>query len=66
MAVSNLHENQSTDHVKRVAEFAMEAVEEASKIPVDSEDDSKGFVQIRVGFHSGSVVANVVGNLNPR
>ena len=65
MAVANLIEDQP-DHAKRVAEFALEAVQEASKIPVDIEDPSKGFVEIRVGFHSGSVVSNVVGNLNPR
>ena len=26
----------------------------------------KGCVQIRVGFHSGPVVSNVIGSLNPR
>ena len=61
MAVSNLIEDQATDHVKRVAEFALAAVKEASKIPVDMDDPSKGFVQIRCGFHSGPVVSNVVG-----
>lgn len=66
MAVSNLIKDQSDDHAKRVAEFAMEAVQEASKIAIDVDDPSKGFVQIRCGFHSGPVVANVVGSLNPR
>jgi len=66
MAVSNLIDDQETDHVKRVAEFALEAVHEASKISIDLDDPSKGHVQIRVGFHSGSVVSNVIGSLNPR
>ena len=29
-------------------------------------DPSWGYVNIRVGFHSGPVVASVVGNLSPR
>ncbi|CAB9496779.1 Receptor-type guanylate cyclase gcy [Seminavis robusta] len=66
MAVSNLIEDQSWDHVKRVAEFSLEAIEAASKISVDLDDTSKGFVEIRCGFHSGPVVSNVVGSLNPR
>jgi hypothetical protein len=57
---------QSDSHAKRIAEFAVEAVEAASLIPIDSEDETKGFVKIRVGFHSGSVVSNVIGSLNPR
>jgi hypothetical protein len=35
-------------------------------IPIDSDDETKGYVKIRVGFHSGSVVSNVIGSLNPR
>jgi hypothetical protein len=57
---------QSDSHARRIAEFAVEAVEAASLIPIDSEDETKGFVKIRVGFHSGSVVSNVIGSLNPR
>lgn len=33
---------------------------------VDLEDPARGYVNIRVGFHSGPVVASVVGQLNPR
>jgi class 3 adenylate cyclase len=33
---------------------------------IDEEDPSRGFVKIRVGFHSGPVVSNVIGSLNPR
>ena len=61
MAVSNLIKDQSQDHVKRVAEFGMAAVKAAAEIPVDLDDPAKGFVEIRCGFHSGPVVANVVG-----
>jgi class 3 adenylate cyclase len=33
---------------------------------VDTDDPSKGNLQIRVGFHSGPVVANVVGTRNKK
>lgn len=66
MAVSNLIEDQSHDHVKRVAQFSLEAIQAASQIRVDLDDPDKGFVEIRVGFHTGPVVSNVIGSLNPR
>jgi len=66
MAVTNLVKDQCNDHAKRIAEFAIEAIVEANATPVDLEDETKGFVNIRVGFHSGSVVADVVGTRSPR
>ncbi|CAK4685968.1 hypothetical protein LEN26_005967 [Aphanomyces euteiches] len=54
------------DHTLRIARFAVEAVQAASKVPIDRNDLSKGFVSIRVGFHTGPVVANVVGRSRPR
>jgi class 3 adenylate cyclase len=33
---------------------------------VDETDPSLGFISIRAGFHSGPVVASVVGTTNPR
>ena len=66
MAVSNLIKDQTQDHVKRIAQFSMEALEAANQTLVDEEDPSMGTVDIRVGFHSGSVVADVVGSRNPR
>jgi class 3 adenylate cyclase len=65
MAVTNLVKDQP-DHAKRIAEFAIEAVEHALMTLIDVEDPSLGFVNIRVGLHSGPVVANVVGSRNPR
>ena len=38
----------------------------ASETFIDTDDPTKGCVKIRVGFHSGPVVANVVGSRNPR
>ena len=66
MGVSNLENDQDDTHVKCIAEFATEAIEEASKIMIDSDDPKQGFVRLRFGFHSGAVVSNVIGSLNPR
>ena len=64
MGCTNLVEDQESDHVKRIAEFAVEAIKAANSTLVDKDDASKGYVNIRVGFHSGAVVANVVGKLS--
>ena len=66
MGVTNLDGSQFDDHVKQAAEFAMEAVEAASEVLIDDDSPERGCVQIRVGFHSGPVVSNVIGSLNPR
>lgn len=66
MAVTNLVQDQPDDHAKRIAEFAIDAIEAANETLIDKEDPSKGYVNIRCGFHSGPVVADVVGNKNPR
>eukprot|EP00934_Nitzschia_sp_Nitz4_P006330 Nitzschia sp. Nitz4//scaffold24_size164493//113881//116306//NITZ4_002340-RA/size164493-processed-gene-0.240-mRNA-1//-1//CDS//3329544150//6320//frame0 len=65
MAVTNLTKKQP-DHCKRIAEFAVDAIRVANQTLIDKEEPSKGFVNIRVGFHSGPVVSNVVGSRNPR
>jgi len=66
MAVTNLVKEQPDDHVKRIAEFAIDAINAANETPIDIFDESMGCVSIRVGFHSGPVVADVVGSRNPR
>lgn len=66
MCASNLAKDQSSDHVKRVALFSIDAIQAASETLIDVDDPSRGNVRIRVGFHSGPVVSNVVGSLNPR
>jgi len=58
--------NRDDTHTKRIAEFAVEAIQAAGQIMVDKDDPDKGYVSIRVGFHSGSVVSNLIGSLNPR
>lgn len=66
MGVTNLEGNQDDNHVLLVAQFAIDLILEAGKILIDEEDPSKGYIQVRVGFHSGPVVSNVIGSLNPR
>jgi class 3 adenylate cyclase len=66
MGVTNLGNAQEKTHVRRVAEFAIDLINEARKILIDVDDPGKGCINIRVGFHSGPVVSNVIGSLNPR
>lgn len=66
MAVTNLVKDQADDHVSRIAQFAIEAIEAANGTLIDEENESLGTVKIRCGFHSGPVVADVVGTRNPR
>ena len=58
--------NQDDTHVKRIAEFAVDAVAAAGNVLIDEDNPDLGYVHIRVGFHSGQVVSNVIGSLNPR
>lgn len=66
MGVTNLEKHQEETHAKLAALFAMDLVEEASKILIDEDAPHKGYINVRVGFHSGPVVSNVIGSLNPR
>lgn len=66
MAVANLVEDQIADHARRIVMFAINAIRAANQTAVDLDDLGRGCVNIRVGFHSGPVVANVVGTRNPR
>ena len=66
MAVTNLTENQTYDHAKRIAQFSIAAIHAANDTLIDPENPDRGSVNIRIGFASGSVVADVVGSLSPR
>lgn len=66
MGVTNLEGNQEDTHAKHVAEFAVDAIMAAGNTLIDTENPARGYVRIRVGFHSGPVVSNVIGSLNPR
>ena len=65
MTVTNLATVQP-NHVQVMAVFAFAALKEASETLIDQDDPSRGYVKIRVGFHSGPVVSHVVGSRNPR
>jgi hypothetical protein len=66
MGVTNLEKDQKDTHARNAALFAIDLIVEASKVLIDDEDPSKGYINVRVGFHSGPVVSNVIGSLNPR
>ena len=53
MGVTNLEGDQDYTHVKLIAEMAVDMVLEAKKVLIDTDDPSRGCVNIRVGFHSG-------------
>jgi len=65
MAVTNLVKEQE-DHALRIAQFAKDTVIAASQTLIDIDNPNLGHVKIRVGFHSGPVVASVVGNRSPK
>lgn len=64
--MTNLVKNQEDDHAKRIANFALGTLKAAAETPILADDPSMGTVQIRVGIHSGPLVARVVGSRNPR
>lgn len=65
MCCSGLVKDQS-DHTKRIAQFAIDALDVAHKTLINPNDPSLGYLDLRIGFHTGPVVANVVGSRNPR
>lgn len=65
MAVTNLVDDQP-DHASRLGKFSAEALKAAQETLIDIDNPSMGSIRIRVGLHSGPVVANVVGSRNPR
>ena len=65
MAVTNLHKPQKK-HADKIARFALDAIKAAQATLIDESDPQRGTIKLRVGFHSGPVVANVVGTKNPR
>uniref|UniRef100_A0A7S0MXQ9 guanylate cyclase n=1 Tax=Pyramimonas obovata TaxID=1411642 RepID=A0A7S0MXQ9_9CHLO len=64
MCAGNLLKAQQ-NHAKIMVQFAVDTIRVANNTPVHLENPM-GHVNIRVGLHSGSVVASVVGQTNPR
>lgn len=65
VGVCNLTQTQH-DHAARIARFSIDAVHAAQNTAIHPDKPEMGNVKIRVGFHSGPVVSNVVGTKNPR
>ena len=62
LAVTNLLEDQADSHAARMARFALQCISASTQTLIDLDDPARGVVRIRAGFHSGPVVAQVVGN----
>jgi len=66
VAVTGLVKDQTKDHAKRIALFSVDAIRAANETLIDPDEPGRGYVNIRVGFNSGPIVADVVGTRNPR
>jgi len=78
MIAGGIQHHESDDHADRILKYAEEAVAagretvilpdengnpDFSKFSIDGND---GYIDIRVGVHSGPIVASVIGDLKPR
>lgn len=66
MCASNLVKDQEEDHVVRMAEFAVDAIQAAGETLINTDDPGMGNVEIRCGFHCGPLIASVVGKRTPK
>ena len=66
IAATNFTEEQSSDHAARLARWAVDAVEAAKTTLLDEENPSLGFVQLRIGMHTGPVCGTVLGCQNQK
>jgi class 3 adenylate cyclase len=64
MCVTNLVKAQANDHAKRIALFSLEAMQIARNTPIDLDNLAMGTINLRAGFHSGPVIASVIGSRN--
>eukprot|EP00730_Choanoeca_flexa_P020322 TRINITY_DN9932_c0_g1_i1.p1 TRINITY_DN9932_c0_g1~~TRINITY_DN9932_c0_g1_i1.p1 ORF type:complete len:764 (+),score=206.71 TRINITY_DN9932_c0_g1_i1:295-2292(+) len=62
---ANLVKDQQ-DHTIRIAKFSLAAMKAAQNTLINLNDPDAGYVNLRVGFHCGPVVTNVVGKRNAR
>eukprot|EP00978_Attheya_sp_CCMP212_P032773 scaffold129474_cov61-Attheya_sp.AAC.2 len=62
LAATNLVKDQP-DHARIIAEFAIDAMEAAQDTLIDEQNPSLGYLNIRVGFHSGPIVAHGKGEM---
>ncbi|BFZ04948.1 hypothetical protein BsWGS_07987 [Bradybaena similaris] len=64
MVVSGLPLRNGKDHVLHIARLALQMLQEVARFKVPHEPEHK--LQLRIGLHSGAVVAGVVGLKMPR
>ncbi|DBA87007.1 TPA: hypothetical protein ACH3X2_000386 [Trebouxia sp. C0005] len=65
MVVGNL-QNPQPDHTARAVWFALDAHRAAQSVRISAKDPTLGYINLKIGMHSGPVVASVVGTTNPR
>ena len=53
------------DHAARVARFALDLVRE-TRIPVTHSRPDLGYINVRVGINTGSVMSSMIGDITPR
>jgi serine/threonine protein kinase len=66
MGATNCIKDQSKDHVKRIAEFARDAVQVAGEVLIDELHPESGTLQVQVALVSGSMNGKVMGSRPPR
>jgi adenylate cyclase len=66
MGATNCIQDQSKDHVKRIAHFAIDVVQAASEVLIDELHPESGHLQVQVAFASGPMQGKVVGSCPPR
>jgi class 3 adenylate cyclase len=66
MCATNLVKSQDDDHAKRIAKFSFDALQAASETLVSLANPGMGYIRMRIGFHSGPVIARVVGSRLPK
>ena len=69
MVVSKIRQDQSKEsereHAKNIFAFSSEVIQDVSRVLIDPDDPSIGTCSLRIGLHSGRVVADMVGHSNP-
>jgi class 3 adenylate cyclase len=65
MFVCNI-EGSQPHHASIAARFGVDSILRAARIPIDEGNPTAGYVQLRFGFHSGSVVSHLIGSKNAR
>ena len=66
LGATNCVKDQTNDHTKRISQFAVEIARVARETPLDKEHPERGFAQLQIAFHSGPVLAKVIGTVTPR